>query len=64
ILTGSLIGYAAGVSGSRVSKGSYILVALIVVLVFIIIDLDRPRRGLIEVNQASLVSLAEAVRNE
>jgi hypothetical protein len=64
ILTGGLIGYAAGVSGSRVSKGSFILVSLIVVLVFIIIDLDRPRRGLIEVNQASLISLAEAVRRE
>lgn len=62
VLTGGLIGYAAGVSSSRVSKGSYILVALIVVLVFIIIDLDRPRRGLIEVDQSSLVSLGEMVR--
>jgi hypothetical protein len=48
ILTGSSLGYAAGVAGSRVSKGNYILVSLVVVLVFIIIDLDRPRRGLIE----------------
>lgn len=64
VLTGSLIGYAAGVSGSRVSKGSYILVGLIVVLVFIIVDLDRPRRGLIEVDQASLISLGEAVLHQ
>jgi hypothetical protein len=28
-----------------------------VVLVFIIIDLDRPRRGFIEVNQSSLTDL-------
>lgn len=64
ILTGTMLGYAAGVSGSRVSKGSYILVILIVVLVFIIIDLDRPRRGLIEVNQSSLISLGEMIRQE
>lgn len=62
ILTGSLLGYAAGVAGSRVSKGSYILVSLIVVLVFIIIDLDRPRRGLIEVDQSSLVLLDESIQ--
>ena len=57
ILTGGLLGYASGVSGIRASRGTYILVALIVVLVFIIIDLDRPRRGLIEVDQSSMLSL-------
>ncbi len=64
ILTGGLLGYAAGVGGTRASYSSYILVVLIVVLVFIIIDLDRPRRGLIEVDQTSLVSLGEAVRRD
>jgi hypothetical protein len=64
ILTGALLGYAAGVGGSRVSKGSYILVSLIVVLVFIIIDLDRPRRGLIEVDQSSLINLGAALHAE
>lgn len=57
LLTGSLVGYASGVSGARASRGTYVLVSLIVVLVFIIIDLDRPRRGLIEVDQSSLVEL-------
>lgn len=57
LLTGALVGYASGVSGVRASRGTYVLVSLIVVLVFIIIDLDRPRRGLIEVNQSSLVDL-------
>lgn len=33
---------------------SYLLVALIVVLMFMIIDLDRPRRGFIRVDQSSL----------
>ena len=57
ILTGLLVGYAAGVAGTRAPNGTYVLVALIVILVFIIIDLDRPRRGLIEVDQSSLVEL-------
>lgn len=57
ILTGGLVGYAAAISGGRASFGAYILVGLIVVLVFIIIDLDRPRRGLIEVDQSSLTEM-------
>jgi hypothetical protein len=34
---------------------------LIVVIAFIIIDLDRPRRGLIKVDQMSLIDLKAAV---
>jgi hypothetical protein len=66
ILTACLVGYASGVAGHRASFATYILVTLIVFLVFIIIDLDRPRRGLIEVSQQSLVDLQlsrEAVRS-
>lgn len=57
LLTGGIVGFAAGVAGYRPSMASYFMVALIVLLVFIIIDLDRPRRGLIEVSQASLSDL-------
>lgn len=56
-LTACLVGYGSGVGGHRASFATYILVVLIVFLVFIIIDLDRPRRGLIEVSQQSLVDL-------
>ncbi|MDP2326066.1 MAG: hypothetical protein Q8N51_18850 [Gammaproteobacteria bacterium] len=61
LMTGSLVGYATGVAGHRTSFATYILVGLIVLLVFIIIDLDRPRRGLIEVNQASMIGLHTAI---
>lgn len=54
---GSLVGYACGVGGVRASRGTFVLVSLIVVLVFIIVALDRPRRGLIEVDQSSLIGL-------
>ncbi len=62
LLTGGIVGYTAGVSGHRPSMISYIMVALIVALVFIIIDLDRPRRGFILVNQKSLLDLQSAVK--
>ena len=56
-LTAALVGYSSGVSGHRATFATYILVVLISFLVFIIIDLDRPRRGLIEVSQQSLLEL-------
>jgi hypothetical protein len=57
----AILGYASGVSGHRPSLVADLLVALIVVVVFIIIDLDRPRRGLTRVSQASLTDLQAAM---
>lgn len=57
-----ILGYMSGVAGHRASFISYILVTLIVLLVFIIVDLDRPRRGLVEVSQQSLLDLQAFVR--
>lgn len=61
LMAGSVIGYSAGVAGHRMSFVTYVMVLLVVVLVFIIIDLDRPRRGLIEVSQQSLIELRTAI---
>lgn len=57
LMTGTIVGYAAGVGAHRPSSVSYVMVTLIVMLVFIIIDLDRPRRGLIEVSQEPMTEL-------
>lgn len=57
LITGGILGYASGVSAHRPSSVAYLMVGLIVLLVFIIIDLDRPRRGMIEVSQSSLRDL-------
>jgi uncharacterized membrane protein (Fun14 family) len=62
LMAGAIVGYASGVAGHRPSFASYIMVALIVVLVFMILDLDRPRRGLIQVSQKSLVDLQASIR--
>ena len=61
LLVGAVVGYGSGVAGYRISVATYIMVVLIVVLVFIIIDLDRPRRGLIQVDQNSLVELQAGI---
>lgn len=54
VMAGAAVGFASGVSGHRPSIVSWIMVGLICVLVFIIMDLDRPRRGLIRVNHGQL----------
>jgi hypothetical protein len=63
-MTGSIVGYAAGFTGHRASYVTYVLVAPIVLLVFITIDLDRPRRGLIEVSQRSVTDLQASIATE
>lgn len=61
LMTGGILGYGSGVAGHRASPVTYVMVALIVLLVFIIIDLDRPRRGLIEVRQDSMIELQSSM---
>ena len=61
LMTGAIVGFGTGIAGHRPSMVSYVLVVFIVVLVFIILDLDRPRRGLIEVSQKSLLDLQSGI---
>jgi hypothetical protein len=70
LMTGGLLGYSCGIAGHRPSAAAFVFGLLVVAVVFVITDIDRPRRGLIQVNQASLVNLAaeiaaaEAARNQ
>ena len=64
VMAGAIVGFASGVANHRPSLASYILVVLMVVLVFIILDLDRPRRGLVQVSQKSLLDLQAGMRQE
>jgi len=56
--------YASGIAGHRPSFVAYLKVVLILVVIFIIIDLDRPRRGLIEINHSSLTALQLSMNSE
>ena len=46
----------------RPSPVTFILIGLMVVLVFIVLDLDRPRRGIINVDHSSLQDLQASVK--
>jgi hypothetical protein len=61
-MAGAIVGYAYGIAGHRPSAVTCGMVVLIVVLVFVILDLDRPRRGRIQVSQKSLLDLQASMR--
>lgn len=61
VLLGGVVGYSSGISVIRPGVPVYAMMMLIVVLVFLIIDLDRPRRGLIEVDQSNLAMLVQTM---
>ncbi|MBY6151827.1 hypothetical protein KUV47_01270 [Vannielia litorea] len=58
ILLGWVLGLSAAQTGVQPVPAVYAMLLLIVGLVFVIIDLDRPRRGIIEVNQEPIRALA------
>ncbi len=62
VSSGAILGYSSGLGGARVVAPTMMVSLLIVLIVFIIIDLDRPKRGVIQVNQAPLQSLVSMVR--
>jgi hypothetical protein len=60
-MTTATLGYASGIGGHRVGLAALVLVVLMALVVFLIVDLDRPRRGLIQVSQKSLSGLQETI---
>jgi hypothetical protein len=61
LMTTVTIGHASGLSGHRATPAAFVLVVLIAVVVYLIIDLDRPRRGAIQVSQESMLSLQKSI---
>lgn len=61
IIAGAVLGFSGGLEGGRPLLATVAMSLLIVLVIFIIIDLDRPRRGLIEVNQESMLDLGAAI---
>jgi len=61
IALAAAVGFAAGSGGHRPPAVSWIMVTLIVVLIMVVLDLDRPRRGLIEVSKQSLYDLQASI---
>ncbi len=59
VASGGILGYSSGLSGRRVVAPTIMVSFLIALVVFIIIDLDRPKRGIIQVDQGSMHLLQE-----
>jgi len=57
IMSGAMIGYGSGLGQRRTNLPSALLSFMICLVVFIIIDLDRPMRGIVKVDQHSLERL-------
>ncbi len=59
IASGGILGYSSGLSDKRVVAPTIMVSLLIALIVFIIIDLDRPKRGVIQIDQGSMLMLQE-----
>ena len=55
----AILGYSVGLSGSRMTVQITMVSLLITLIVFIIIDLDRPKRGLIKIDQSPILYLQQ-----
>lgn len=58
---GFVLGYCNGAGRARLTPPIFVSVAMTVLTVFLILDLDRPRRGLITVDQTPLFNVAEQI---
>lgn len=61
VLTTATLGFASGIAGHRVTLAAFVLVTLIALVVYLILDLDRPRRGAIQVSHESMLSLQQTI---
>ena len=63
VISGALVGHSSAKAGER-HPGLWIaLNVLIMLVVFVILDFDRPRRGLIQISQRPLIDVQEEMRH-
>ncbi len=62
IVTLGLIGYGSGISRRRNLIPILMSLLLIATILMVIIDLDRPRRGIIRVSQESMIQLQQSLK--
>jgi hypothetical protein len=59
-----IVGYASGVAGLRNWFVTMMLPILIAVVINVIVDIERPRRGLIKVGQDRLIELRQTLAEQ
>ncbi|WP_246072232.1 hypothetical protein [Catenovulum sediminis] len=60
---GGILGYSSGLSNKRILVPTMIVTFLITLIITVIIDLDRPKRGLIQVDKSSLQQLSKELKS-
>ena len=58
------IGYGCGLAGRRRLTSTVLFSSLCVLVLLIVLDVDRPREGLIQVSQGSMLRLQESLRGD
>ncbi len=58
----AIVGYNSGLSNRRHLFAGATLIVLITLIVWVLIDLDRPARGLILVSQQSMIDLQRSLQ--
>jgi len=64
VVAAGIVGYNNGLANRRHVFGALTLVVLLTIIIWVIIDLDRPRRGLILVSQQSMINLQEFITHD
>jgi hypothetical protein len=64
VMATGLIGYRCGLSRIRNFFVTIISSILIAAVIMVIIDLDRPRRGLIKVSQQRMIDLRDSLKEQ
>ena len=61
IVAGAIIGFSAGVAGHRPARATFLMVSVVVLLMYMVMDLDRPHRGIIQISSQSLIDAKAAI---
>ena len=61
MLTLGIMGYVSGLSGGRSLTAVLVLSLMITAVLFVIVDFDRPYRGLLTVSQLSMVEVQQTI---
>jgi hypothetical protein len=61
VVTLGMMGYTSGLTGGRSLVAAVILSLLIAAVLFVILDFDRPYRGILTVSQRSLVEVQQTI---
>jgi hypothetical protein len=61
VLTLGMVGYSAGLTGRRSPLTALVMIVVLGAVITLVVDLDRPRDGFLEVNQQPLIDLQQQV---